>query len=98
TYWVFDHGARGTIAATRSSTQVDDAALAAYPMFPCIVPTLRQLTLVQAKAVLLAADCTIGKVRRPHPPGSGRLLRVVRQFPGPGARRSALKPVNLTLG
>ncbi len=97
TYWVFQGGLRQTIPATSAATQVDDKALAEYPMVPCVVPALLGLTLAQAKVVALAGDCTVGTIRRLRTPGPHQYLHVVKQYPGAGARRAALKPVTLTL-
>ena len=67
-------------------------------MVPCLVPALRGLTLRQSEAVVQAADCALGKVRRARVPPPHRFLHVVKQFPRQGAERVALEPVNLTLG
>jgi hypothetical protein len=98
TYWVFQGGSRRIVSATASATVLDDAALNAFPMVPCLVPALRGLTLRQAQAVVQAADCGVGHVRRRRVPPPHQFLHVVQQFPGPGSSRVALKPVNLTLG
>lgn len=98
TYWVFQAGSRQTILPTATATRVDDVALTAFPMVPCLVPALRGLTLAGARAVLQAADCQLGTVRRRTQPKPHRFLHVVRQFPGPRASRPALQPVNVTLG
>ena len=97
TYWVFDNGLRRTVSATATATQVDDAALTTYPIVPCFVPSLRKLTIWQARGVLQAADCTLGTVKRTARPRPHRFLHVVRQFPGPHARRPPLTPVSLRL-
>jgi hypothetical protein len=98
TYWVFQGGSRRVVSATASATVLDDDALTAFPMVPCLVPALRGLTLRQAQAVVQAADCGVGNVRRLRVPPPHQFLHVVKQFPGPGSSRVALKPVNLTLG
>jgi hypothetical protein len=98
TYWVFDAGARRMLAATSAATQVDDAALKAFRILPCRVPALRGLTVAQARTVLQAADCTLGKLRRRHPPAPHHFLHVIRQSPGANAKRAALAGVNLRLG
>jgi hypothetical protein len=97
TYWVFQNGSRRTVPPTPAATQVDDQALNTYPMIPCLVPSVRRLTIWQARAVLQAADCTLGSVKRTAPPRRHRFLHVVRQFPGPNARRAPLAPVSLRL-
>jgi Rv2525c-like, glycoside hydrolase-like domain len=97
TYWVFQGGMRQTIPATSAATQVDDHALDPYPMVPCLVPALGGLTLAQARTVALAADCTVGTIRRLRTPGPHQYLHVVKQYPGPGSTREALKPITLTL-
>jgi len=97
TYWVFENGSRRTVPPTPAATQVDDQALSAYPMIPCLVPAVRRLTIWQARAVLQAADCTLRTVSRKAPPRRHRFLHVVRQFPGPNARRAPLAPVSLRL-
>jgi beta-lactam-binding protein with PASTA domain len=86
------------VAPSATATQVDDDALSAFPIVPCLVPSLRGTTLTQARAVLQAADCRVGTVRRRHTPPPHGYLHVMRQFPGPNARRAALTPVNVTLG
>jgi hypothetical protein len=96
-YWVFDRGSRRTVTPTSAATQVDDAALTAFAIVPCRVPSLRGLTLSQARAILQAADCTLGTVRRAVKPRPHHFLHVVRQFPGPRARRAALAAVSLRL-
>jgi hypothetical protein len=97
-YWVFQGGYRSTIAPTGTATGVEDAALAAFPLIPCVVPSLRTLTLVEAQAVLQAADCGLGTVRRRVPPRPHHFLHVVRQYPAVGSRQPGLSPVNVTLG
>ena len=62
------------------------------------MPALRGLTAAQARTVLQAADCTLGTLRRRHPPAPHHFLHVIRQFPGVNARRAALAAVNLRLG
>jgi hypothetical protein len=96
-YWVFDGRARRTVSPSSTATQVDDDALSAFPIVPCLVPGLRGLTLTQARAVLQAADCATGNVHRRRTPPPHQFLHVARQFPGPNARRAALTPVALTL-
>jgi hypothetical protein len=96
-YWVFDGRSRRTVSPSSTATQVDDDALNAFPIVPCLVPGLRGLTIWQAQSVLQAADCTVGMVRRRHAPVPHQFLRVARQFPGANARRPALTPVALTL-
>jgi hypothetical protein len=98
TYWVFDGRSRRTVSPSSTATQVDDDALSAFAIVPCLVPALRGLTLTQARAVLQAADCGVGSVRRRRTPPPHEFLHVARQFPGPNARRAALTPVGLTLG
>jgi hypothetical protein len=95
-YWVFDGRSRRTVSASSTATQVDDAALTAFPIVPCLVPGLRGLTITQAQAVLQAADCKVGTVHRARAPAPHQALHVARQFPGPNAKRPALTPVSLT--
>jgi hypothetical protein len=97
-YWVFQGGWRRTVVATRTATQVDDAALGAFAMVPCLVPGLSQLTLGQARAVLQAADCRLGIVHRRVPPRPHHLLHVVGQSPAANSRQPALRAVSVTLG
>jgi hypothetical protein len=98
TYWVFDGGARRMLAATSAATQVDDLALKAFRIQPCRVPALLGLSLAQARTVVQAADCTLGKVGRRGRPGPHHVLHVIRQFPGADARRAALATVGVRLG
>jgi hypothetical protein len=97
-YWVFQGGYRSTIAPTHAATQVDDAALARFPMVPCVVPLLGGLTLVQAEAVLQAADCRLGIVRRRTRPRPHHFLHVLRQSLSAGSTQPALRAVAVTLG
>jgi hypothetical protein len=96
-YWIFAHGQRTRITAT-SAVTVDDAGLAQFPMTPCVVPKLHRRTLNQARAMLRHTDCRLGRVVRRHRPRPGHQLHVLRQFPGPNARRSPLAVVAVTLG
>lgn len=67
-------------------------ALARYVPPSCVVPKLRGRTLRGASAALVAAGCTLGRVR-----GSPREGRVVRQQPPPGRRLPEDDRVSLEL-
>jgi subtilisin family serine protease len=68
------------------------------PTAACIVPRLVGKTLLRAKAVLKAAACNLGTVRKPHPRKGKRLppLVVKSSTPTAGAKVASGK-VNLTL-
>ena len=70
------------------------------PLAPaCIVPKLAGKTLARARALLKAASCKLGTVRRPRPHKGGRLrpLVVKSSSPKAGAKPTSGR-VNLTLG
>jgi subtilisin family serine protease len=62
----------------------------------CIVPRLRNLTLVSARRVLAKRGCSLGRVTRAH---SRRVRRgrVIAQRPAPGLRRARGAKVRVTL-
>jgi len=96
-YWSFGHGRRLRVART-PAIQVPDAALAQFPLGPCLVPKLTRLTLPAARAALGQTNCRLGRVVRHRRPRRGHPLHVLRQFPGPRAGRPAQTPVAVTLG
>ena len=98
TYWVFAHGRRRVASASAAAVGVDEAALAAYPTVPCVVPRLRRRTLAQARRALSRADCRLGSVHRRRPARYSRALRVVRQLPAPRTKHAAGYAVALALG
>jgi hypothetical protein len=61
----------------------------------CVVPKLKGKTLRRAKAALKAANCTLGKVRRPRH-AKGKLV-VKSSSPGPGTSLATRATVNLKL-
>jgi subtilisin family serine protease len=65
----------------------------------CVVPRLAGKTLARAKALLTAAACQLGKVRRPRPHKGKRLPSLIVKSSTPGAGASpASGVVDLTLG
>ncbi len=97
-YWVFAAGRRRLTSASLAAVQVDDAGLAAFPAIPCVVPRLRQLSLLRARRVLQRADCRLGRVHVRRLASSARGLRVVSQTAQPGVRHAANYAVSVTLG
>lgn len=96
-YWSFSHGRRRRVARV-PAIQVPDAALAQFPLGPCLVPRLIRLTLPAVRAALGQTDCRLGRVVRRRRPRRGHPLHVRRQFPGPRASRPAQTRVAVTLG
>jgi len=98
TYWVFEGGSLTEAAVNPFATQVDDAALAAFPELPCVVPSVRRMKLARARTALLTGDCRLGTVqrlavhrRRRHIPW------VIAQSPAPGTQEPPLSPVDVTM-
>jgi glycoside hydrolase-like protein/PASTA domain-containing protein len=98
TYWSFTGGLRKLTLATAAAVQVDDLGLAAFQGIPCVVPSLRHMTLLQAKRQLRLADCRLGKVHRPQRPPPGHTLHVVEQSPRATTSHTPGDKVTVTLG
>jgi Domain of unknown function (DUF1906) len=97
-YWEFGPKHRYLVAASADPVRVDDIGLIPFSAIPCRVPNLAHMTLAQVETALVTADCHLGKVhdrpliRRRH------TLRVIKQLPGPHARKKAYYTVGITLG
>jgi hypothetical protein len=97
-YWRFGPKNRYLVTATPGAVRVDDRGLKPFSAIPCRVPWMFQNTLARVKAVLLKADCHLGKVhirpltRRRH------ILHLIRQIPAPHVRKPAYYTVGITLG
>jgi hypothetical protein len=63
----------------------------------CVVPRLQNRTLKDAKRLLLASHCRLGKVSTKHTPRSRR-GKVIAQQPKPGARLAARSHVSVVIG
>ena len=63
----------------------------------CLVPKLTGHTLKQAKKLLAAAHCRLGKVSAKHSSRSRR-GKVIAQHPKPGTRLAARSPVSVVVG
>ena len=63
----------------------------------CVVPNLTGHTLTQAKKLLAAAHCRLGKVSTKHTSRSRR-GKVIAQHPKPGTRLAARSPVSVVVG
>jgi hypothetical protein len=96
-FWLFGQGKR-LRAPSGPAVQVDDAGLTQFPLSPCLVPRLGRRSLAEVRSLLGQTNCRLGHVVRRRRPRPGRVLHVLRQFPGPNARRAALSAVAVTLG
>jgi beta-lactam-binding protein with PASTA domain len=67
------------------------------PLSPCVVPTVRGLTLRKAATKLRRAHCSLGKVTRKAAPARKR-GKVLAQKPKPGAKLRHGAKVNVTVG
>jgi beta-lactam-binding protein with PASTA domain len=63
----------------------------------CSVPTLRHMTLAEARAELASSHCRLSAVHRTRRAPRHHIARVVRQSPRPGTSHSAGDPVDITL-
>ena len=97
-YWVYAGGRRRLTSPSLAAVQVDDAGLTAYPAIPCVVPRLRQLSVLGARRALQRADCRLGRVRVRRTASSTAGRRVVRQTVRPGTSHPANHAVGVTLG
>ena len=64
----------------------------------CVVPSLTGLTLAKARARLVAADCTLGRVTRRTTRSTKRIGRVTAQRTKAGSRLAAGRAVAVTVG
>ena len=86
---------QATDTATTSPTPATTTTTTAAPPARCVVPKLKGKTLRQAKQLLRAARCALGRVTRRA--ARRRPGRVIAQSPRPGARRPAGTKVALVL-
>jgi hypothetical protein len=109
TYWSFSGGIRTRTLATPAATQVDDQALAAFPVgsggtplprttvVKCVVPRLKHMTLARARGALRRSNCRVGKVRRPRHWPRRHVLRVFGQSATVHSKHRIRFAVNLWL-
>jgi hypothetical protein len=110
TYWRFATGGRIPVAVSSAAIPVDDLALASFSILPassgggslggsapCVVPSLRHMTITQASRALNRAHCRLGKIHRPRHPPRHHVLRVASQAPGANSRRAPGSPVGVTM-
>jgi hypothetical protein len=64
----------------------------------CVVPRLHHMSLAHARRALRTAGCKLGKVHKPRHRARHHVLRVRRQSPRAGSRRSAGTRVSVVLG
>jgi hypothetical protein len=79
---IFNASAASSWASTSTDTTLTDSAL-----IDCIVPKLKGLTVVKAKAALKAGSCRLGKVKKVQ--SKGKKGRVIAQSPQRGSRLPA---------
>jgi hypothetical protein len=92
-------GNTSTCSAPISYTHAKAAAAFPRPASACIVPKLTGKTLGRAKAMLKAAGCKLGEVRRPmRPKGKRRRALVVKSSSPRRGAKPADGKVHLTLG
>jgi hypothetical protein len=108
-YWSFSGGIRTSTLPTPAATQVDDQALAAFPIgsggtplprttvVKCVVPRLKHLTLPRARGALRRSNCRVGKVRRPRHWPRRHVLRVFGQSATAHSKHRIRYAVNLWL-
>jgi hypothetical protein len=108
-YWTFARGTRKPTKRNTAAVAVDDQGLAAFPEkttaptpqdesgLDCVVPQLRHLTLVHARATLRRAHCRVGAVRRPAHWPPRHVLRVARQSAPPASEHPPGYRINLRL-
>ena len=63
----------------------------------CVVPTLKKLTLGEARKALTRADCSLGEARKPARVPRNDVLLVTGQSVKHGSERRSGYPVNITL-
>jgi hypothetical protein len=109
TYWSFSGGIRTSTLPTPAATQVDDQALAAFPIgsggtplprttaVKCVVPRLKHMSLPRARAALRRSNCRLGKVRRPRHWPRRHVLRVFGQSATARSKHRIRFAVNLWL-
>lgn len=109
TFWSFNGGTRTPARANAAAVGVDDQGLVAFAELlgdvtpftemaaRCVVPRLRHLTLVRARASLRRAHCRVGKVRRPLRWPPHHPLRVFAQSARPHSKHRINYRVNLRL-
>ncbi len=109
-YWQFASGGRIPVAVNKRAIAVDEFALAPFPILPgssgggslggsspCVVPSLRHMTITQARRTLGRAHCSLGKIHRPRHPRAHHVLRVVSQAPIANSRRQPGYAVGVTV-
>jgi hypothetical protein len=110
TYWQFASGGRIPVSANAAAIAVDELALAPFTILPgssgggslggsapCVVPSLRHMTITQARRALNRAHCSLGKIRRPRHPRRHHVLRVASQAPIANASRQPGYAVGVTV-
>jgi hypothetical protein len=110
TYWSFSGGIRTSTLPTPAATQVDDQALAGFPIgsggsplprttavAKCVVPRLKHMTLSRARGALRRSSCRLGKVRRPRHWPRHHVLRVFGQSATARSKHRIRYAVNLWL-
>jgi beta-lactam-binding protein with PASTA domain len=83
--------------ASCSLTMTVDRAATARFRAKCVVPKLVGLTLKKARARIVRAHCTVGKVRR-KASAKRKQGKVLAQKPRPGRRLAPGAKVSLTVG
>ncbi len=110
TYWSVSGGIRTDTLPNPAATQVDDQALAAFPIgsggtplprtpvtVKCVVPRLKHMTLSRARGALRRSNCRVGKVRRPRHWRRRHVLRVFGQSAPARSKHRIRYAVNLWL-